>query len=130
MDKVVVMLAAFLFVVGCQQREQSAASPAPEPQATVATETAAAPSDGLTIDVTGEFQPASITVPHDQPIRLTFRRGDAPSCGDEIVFADLGIRQKLPKNETTVVELPAQPAGRTLNFTCGMNMMKGTVVVQ
>lgn len=118
MDKVVIAALALAFIVSCQQTERPAARQV------------VAMAQESTIDVGSEFSPASVTLPQGQPIRLKFRRGNQPTCADEVVFTDLGIRKKLPKNETTLVELPAQSAARTLNFTCGMNMMKGSVVIQ
>ena len=82
-----------------------------------------------TIDVTGTFSPASITLKSGQPARIHFRRGSEATCADEIVFPDLGIRKKLAANQTVTVELPPQQK-KTLTFVCGMNMMKGAVVVQ
>lgn len=42
---------------------------------------------------------------------------------------ELNMRKKIAANETVTFDLPSQQA-RTLNFACGMDMMKGTVVVQ
>lgn len=64
-----------------------------------------------------------------RPVRLHFQRTAEDTCADEVVFADLGIRQALPANQTTTLTLPPQPAG-TLAFACGMGMMKGKLVVQ
>ena len=82
------------------------------------------------IDVTvgAEFEPAMIAVRKDLPVRLRFKRDDQPSCGDEVVFPSLGLRKKLPPNQLTVMDLPPQSA--TLQFACGMDMMKGKLVVQ
>lgn len=130
------VFALLLFSLGaCAKQEQpvaqeqppaaapETASQPPAPQATAVT------VQEQTIDVAGEFTPASLTLKAGQPARLHFRRGDKPSCGDEIVFPELNIRQKLKKNQTVTIDIPAQQA-RTLKFTCGMDMLKGTVVMQ
>lgn len=83
-----------------------------------------------TIHVGSDFSPTSIIAKAGEPIRLAFHRTDEPSCGDEVVFPDLGIRKSIPPNATTIVELPAQQSARTLQFTCGMDMMKGQLIVQ
>jgi plastocyanin domain-containing protein len=44
------------------------------------------------------------------------------------VFPSLGIARDLPLGTTTIIELPAQPAGE-LRFTCGMGMYKGALVI-
>lgn len=119
------LLLVFL-LAACAQREQPAAQqqPAPAPAA----QTAAAVQEH-TIDVAGEFTPASVTLKAGQPARLHFRRSDKATCADEIVFPDLNIRKKIAANQTVTIDVPAQQA-RTLNFACGMDMMRGTVVVQ
>lgn len=75
-------------------------------------------------------------VPSSWPLRapgsaawLHFRRRAKPTCADQIVFQDLKVRKRLAPDQTISVDLPTQSA-RTLRFTCGMNMMKGTGVVQ
>lgn len=128
---------ALLLSLGCLPQEREAEAPAgtaTAPQATDArfeeSGASQAQDADATIHVGGEFSPASISVPQGKPIRLAFHRTNDPSCGDEVHFPDLGIRQKIPANATTIVELPPQQEARTLQFTCGMNMMKGQVVVQ
>jgi plastocyanin domain-containing protein len=117
----------------CAKQEQPApqqAAPAPGPVAqTAPAETPAAAVQEHTIDVAGEFTPASVMLKAGQPARLHFRRGDKPTCADEIVFPDLNIRKKIAANQTVTIDVPAQQA-RTLNFVCGMDMMKGSVVVE
>lgn len=127
-------LALVLLLAGCAKQEQPVAQQPPAPAPTPAAQTSSAPASTSavqehTIDVAGEFTPASLTLKAGQPARLHFRRGDKASCADEVVFPDLNIRRKLPANETVTIDVPAQQA-RTLNFACGMDMMKGTVVVQ
>lgn len=134
---------SLLLLAACAKQEQPVAqeqpapiAPAPQTSATqppvVETSTGdapAAPVQEVTIDVAGDFTPASVSLKAGQPARLHFRRGDKSSCADEIVFPELNVRQKLAANQTVTIDIPAQQA-RTLNFACGMNMMKGTVVVQ
>lgn len=77
----------------------------------------------------GEYQPASVTIPKNVPVRLNFTRDAKPSCGDVLLFPALKIRKELPVNKTVSIDLPPSKAGK-LEFTCGMNMMKGSVVVR
>ena len=124
------LVLALLFVA-CARQEQPTAQrqPAPAPPAQTSAQTSAAGVQEHTIDVAGTFTPASVTLKAGQPARLHFRRGDAATCADEIVIPDLEVRKKLAPNQTVTIDIPAQNA-RTLNFACGMDMMKGTVVVQ
>lgn len=75
------------------------------------------------------FEPAQITVEKDRPIVLTVTRKTDATCAKEIVFKEIAVKHDLPLNEAVRIELPASPAG-TLNFACGMDMIKGSVVVQ
>jgi plastocyanin domain-containing protein len=122
-------IALALLFVACAQREQPTAQQQPAPAPAQATQTSATGVQEHTIDVASTFTPASVTLKAGQPARLHFRRGDQPTCVDEIVIPDLNIRKKIAANHTVTIDVPAQQA-RTLNFACGMDMMKGTVVVQ
>ena len=132
--KSVVVIALSLALVACgkesQTVEQPTAAPAQETASASATSaTTAQAASEHTIDVAGEFSPASVTIPANTAVRLHFRRSDKPTCADEIVLPELNQRKKIAANETVTFELPPQQA-RTLTFACGMNMMKGSVVVQ
>lgn len=126
-------------IAACAQQEQRATEQ-PTTERTASVEQAAppaAPSSGpssasaheQTIEVGAAFTPASVTIPANTAARLHFRRTDEATCADEIVFPDLNMRKKIAANETVTFDLPAQQA-RTLNFACGMDMIKGTAVVQ
>lgn len=115
----------------------AAASPAPSSTttsaATVATATkpsvSSAATQEFTVDVGGSgFSPASLSVKKGQPVRIHFKRDNQPTCADEVIFADLNIRRKLPPNKTTTVEFTPTKEG-DLTFACGMNMLKGKLVV-
>ena len=91
---------------------------------------AAGPKE-FTVKVTGgEYLPASITVPKGQAVRIKFLRVADPSCGSEVVVPSLKLKKALPLNKPVYVDLPAQKAGTKIAFTCGMDMMKGSIVVQ
>lgn len=130
--------AALILAAACSKAPESTATqtntpaPATTTAAAPATDTPATAGAGVqehTIEVAGMFTPASVTLKAGQPAKLHFHRGTAATCGDEIVFPELNVRQKIAANETITIDVPAQEA-RTLKFSCGMNMMQGTVVVQ
>jgi plastocyanin domain-containing protein len=80
------------------------------------------------IVVRGGYSPAAVRVQAGRPVRLEFDRQENAGCTEEVVFPDFGIRTYLPAHKTTAVELtPAQP-GR-YEFTCGMAMVRGTLIV-
>jgi plastocyanin len=94
-----------------------------KPEAVVAN-----PNEPIKITVSTNYEPKSVTVKKGQPVKLAFFRQDDKNCGDEVVFPKEGIRKKLPVGETVIVELTPAESGE-INFTCGMDMMRGKVVV-
>ncbi|MGI8782735.1 MAG: cupredoxin domain-containing protein [Acidobacteriota bacterium] len=91
----------------------------------------AASGDVQQIDVTvrGGYQPSSIVVRAGHPVRLNFTRREASLCGEEIVLPDFGKRAHLPENQSVPIELtPTQPG--EYEFTCGMNMYRGKLIVK
>ena len=86
-----------------------------------------APRVAITIGEQG-YQPASVTVVAGQPTTLVFTRTTDHTCGQQVVFPALGIRRDLPLNQP--VEIVVTPAAGTITFTCGMDMMRGSVVAR
>jgi manganese oxidase len=88
------------------------------------------PADAIKVPVSKEgYTPAKLTVKAGQPVKLAFTRTDEENCGGTVVFPKLKISAKLPVGQTVLVELPAQEIGE-LSFACGMNMLKGTLIVE
>jgi hypothetical protein len=86
------------------------------------------PADAIRIRVTQHgYEPAMLNIPANVALNLAFTRESSPNCGSEVVFPSLGIRQKLPLNETVLVRLPALPGGE-VGFSCGMGMYRGMMV--
>lgn len=83
----------------------------------------------ILIEVRGGYSPSRVKARAGVPLTLVFDRQDKSSCSEEIVVGDLGIRRFLPAFEKTRVEIPAPKAG-TYEFTCGMGMLHGTLVVE
>jgi hypothetical protein len=75
------------------------------------------------------YEPARVTLRAGIPARITFVRTTDKTCGREVVFPSLNIKRALQLNEPVVIEFTPAKAG-DIAFTCGMNMLHGTVVVQ
>jgi RND family efflux transporter MFP subunit len=75
------------------------------------------------------FDPQRLTLRAGVPARLTFTRTSDKTCATEIVFPSLNIRRQLPLNEPATIEFTPDKASE-IAFACGMNMLRGTVVVQ
>lgn len=83
----------------------------------------------IEIVVDGGYKPGRVVISEGEPVRLKFLRKDYSPCTREVVFASLGIRRDLPTNVPVVIEIPAQSPGE-IPFACGMNMVRGVIVVE
>jgi RND family efflux transporter MFP subunit len=74
------------------------------------------------------FVPDRLTLRAGVPAQITFVRTTNNTCATEVVFPSLGVKRALPLNEPVTIEVT--PARGELAFACGMDMLKGTVVVE
>lgn len=81
------------------------------------------------VTVKGGYTPDTIVVRAGSPVRLQFYRDETADCSERVVFEDFDIDVSLPAFETTVVEFTPTRAGE-FRFRCGMNMLKGLLVVE
>ncbi len=83
----------------------------------------------VVIRVEGGYAPARVRLRAGQPTRLVFDRREDSSCSEEVVIPEFGIRCFLPAYQRTGIDLPAKRAG-AYEFTCGMGMLRGSLVVE
>lgn len=88
---------------------------------------AAASSARIVVTEQG-FEPAKVALRADGPARLTFVRTTEKTCATEVVFPALNIRRALPLNQPVTIEFTPTTTGEVA-FACGMNMLKGAVVL-
>lgn len=81
------------------------------------------------VTVKGGYDPDIIVVKQGQPVRLDFYRDETAPCSERIVFGDFGIARDLPAFKMTSIEFIPDKMGE-FTFTCGMNMMRGKLVVE
>lgn len=76
------------------------------------------------------YKKGAATVKAGTPVALTFTLKSEASCGDTIVVPSANNWRKTLKigESATVVYTPTKSG--TLDFSCGMNMLKGSIVVQ
>jgi len=74
------------------------------------------------------FLPAQVDVPANVPVTIVFVRTTDETCAKEIDVPSLGLKKPLPLKQEVEIAIPAGPA-REIPFACGMNMLKGKVVV-
>jgi plastocyanin domain-containing protein len=81
------------------------------------------------ITVKGGYTPDTIVVQAGRPVRLQFYRDETADCSERVVFEDFGIDTALPAFQATTIEFTPPDAGE-YRFRCGMNMLKGLLVVE
>jgi len=81
----------------------------------------------IRVDKNG-FSPSSIEAEAGHKLNLVFNRADKNNCGNKVVFPKLKIRKNLPVGKDVIVSFTPTEAGQ-VTFTCGMGMMKGSIVV-
>ena len=79
------------------------------------------------IIVDGGYTPDRIEVAAGEPVKLNFYRQDASSCLEQVLLPDFNKALDLTLNQTTSVEIVPERSGE-YNFTCGMNMYRGTII--
>jgi plastocyanin domain-containing protein len=83
----------------------------------------------IAITVKGGYEPATVRVTEGRPVRLIFDRQETSSCSEEVVMPDFGVRKFLAPFRRTTVELVPRAPG-TFDFTCGMGMLHGKMIVE
>ena len=81
------------------------------------------------VTVKGGYSPDVIVVRQGKPVRIDFYRDETSGCSEQVVFGDFGIARDLPAHKTTSVEFTPDKPGE-FTFTCGMNMLRGKLIVQ
>jgi plastocyanin domain-containing protein len=75
------------------------------------------------------FVPAEVKVPAGKPVTLVVTRKTDRTCATELVMKDHQINQPLPLGKPVEITFTPDHAG-TITYACGMDMYKGTIVVE
>ena len=75
------------------------------------------------------FSPATVSLKAGVPARVTFTRTSKDTCATSVVIPEYKVKKDLPLGKPVVVSFTPKKAG-TYSFACGMNMVKGSVVVR
>jgi len=101
-----------------------AAKPAAKPAPT---------SRRIAITVTDRgFEPARVTVGRNEAVTLVFRRTSTKTCATDVHMTLPGggrVDQQLPLDQAVAVPLRVAQPGE-LTYACGMDMVRGTIVVR
>ncbi|MEK6302722.1 MAG: efflux RND transporter periplasmic adaptor subunit [Acidobacteriota bacterium] len=75
------------------------------------------------------YQPGSVRLRLGVPARVTFVRKVEATCGTELLIPDYQVKRDLPFDEPVVVEFTPTRRGVS-EFSCGMKMLRGKIVVR
>ncbi len=108
----------------CAMKNRSGVAPEPAAEATLQNDAQTA-----TVEVTGNgFEPSSLKLKAGVPAKVTFVRKTDETCVKEVLIKEYKIDRKLPLNEAVTVEFT--PNKGEFTFACGMNMVKGKLIVE
>lgn len=79
--------------------------------------------------IQGGYSPSTLVLQKGIPAEVEFLQKDSTACLAEIKSAELALDQKIEPNERITVKVPTDQAGE-FNYSCGMNMFHGKVVVK
>ncbi|MCX8035042.1 MAG: cupredoxin domain-containing protein [Candidatus Dojkabacteria bacterium] len=89
------------------------------------TQTASVDESGkqvINITAKGGYKPGVVTAKAGQPSLLKIKTNNSFDCSRAFMIPDLKISRNLPPTGETVIEIPAQEAGKELEGTCSMGM--------
>lgn len=99
------------------------------PRAATAAQSGVGGVQEVEVVVRGGYTPDRIEVTQGRPVRLTFLRQESNPCTEQLILGDFGLSRTLPEGERVPVEFTPDKAG-VFTFHCGMNMVRGTLVVK
>jgi plastocyanin domain-containing protein len=86
-------------------------------------------AQNATIEINDKgFEPSSLKLKAGAPAKVTFVRKTEATCAKEVMIKEYNINRKLPLNEPVTVEFT--PRKGEFTFACGMDMIKGKLIVE
>ncbi|KRL67222.1 cupredoxin domain-containing protein [Companilactobacillus versmoldensis] len=82
----------------------------------------------VNVEVAGGYKPNVVNLKKGVPAKISFTRTNDQGCLDVVHSKDLGFEEDLPIDVTKTVDVPTDKAGE-YNFSCGMDMFFGKVVI-
>jgi uncharacterized protein len=103
--------------------------PSESPTSTVGSSPTA--SGQLTLNVGNDgYFPQTLRATSNTPIKLSLVTKQTYSCARDFVIPALNFYKLLPDTGTVAVDIPAQPSGTRLFFTCSMGMYTGMIIFE
>ena len=82
-----------------------------------------------TVTVNGGYTPNTVVLKQGVPARIVFERDDPSGCFNEVVFPDFGVHEVLPVGTPHPIDIDTSTPGE-YQYSCGMNMFHGKVVIK
>ena len=99
--------------------------------ASAAGTSASAPQTDLTLMVQNQgYFPHLLKASANEDVTLSLVTNKTYSCSRDFVIPALNFYQLLPDTGTVQVNIPAQPSGTRMFFTCSMGMYTGTIIFE
>ncbi|EMC36050.1 cupredoxin domain-containing protein [Streptococcus mutans] len=83
----------------------------------------------ITISVKDGYKPETIILQKGISADITFNRKNPSGCLSQVKMKDFAVLEDLPLNEKHTVTIQPNREG-TYEFSCGMEMYKGKIVVK
>ena len=97
--------------------------------ASSSSDTSSSTATVLTINVANRgYSPRQLHAKPNQPLQLALVTKNTGGCARAFVVPALGVQKVLPATGTTTIDVPAQPAGSKLFFSCSMGMYSGMII--
>ncbi len=84
----------------------------------------------IQIDAKGGYAPRESVASANTPTAIDVRTNGTFDCSTALVLPRLGIKKSLPPSGDTMIDIPPQPAGTTLQGLCAMGMYSFSVKFQ
>lgn len=81
----------------------------------------------INITAKGGYKPGVVTAKAGEPALLKIKTSNSYDCSRAFMIPELNINKNLPQTGETVIEIPAQAAGKSLKGTCSMGMYSFTM---
>ena len=82
----------------------------------------------ITIDARGGYSPRSSLAQANMPTVIRMRTKGAFDCSIAVTIPSIQYRKNLPMTGETLIDIPPQAAGTTLNGFCAMGMYSFNIV--
>jgi sulfite exporter TauE/SafE len=87
------------------------------------------PSTNLTLNANNNgYSPRRLYASAGEPIHLNVVTSNTTSCARDFVIPSIGYETLLPQSGVVPIDIPAQPAGTIMRFSCSMGMYTGEII--